>query len=384
MNTISLKKVVGGLWLSLILVTHLAQSEASEFESLLCLETQSDSTIFAKNTDQRFTAGNASKIAALYVIFEMLEQRGISLSEEVEITEPLERIDGENIFLQTGDRITISDLLKAVALISANDALIVLVKHLGFNELSFVTEMNKIANGLGLSNTRFSNMLGTESTNQYTTARDLVNLVKSLLEKFPESLSFFSEKSMTWHGINHYNTNEMVWRDPKSDGLLSANIGDKSLFLITTKTKERRIITAALTIGDRKESARLVQAKINEALENYRLVRFFKALEVVKVISLKNSPKKFLKAGFESDVHLTVPSNMLHEVTTELTTIQPQTAPIESGTVVGKATIRLGKNEIRRVDVVALENAEEQNFLQKGWFTLKLLFSNLLNFFGFR
>jgi len=365
MNTISLKKVVGGLWLSLILVTHLAQSEASEFESLLCLETQSDSTIFAKNTDQRFTAGNASKIAALYVIFEMLEQRGISLSEEVEITEPLERIDGENIFLQTGDRITISDLLKAVALISANDALIVLVKHLGFNELSFVTEMNKIANGLGLSNTRFSNMLGTESTNQHTTARDLVNLVKSLLEKFPESLSFFSEKSMTWHGINHYNTNEMVWRDPKSDGLLSANIGDKSLFLITTKTKERRIITAALTIGDRKESARLVQAKINEALENYRLVRFFKALEVVKVISLKNSPKKFLKAGFESDVHLTVPSNMLHEVTTELTTIQPQTAPIESGTVVGKATIRLGKNEIRRVDVVALENAEEQNFLQK-------------------
>jgi len=384
MNTISLKKVVGGLWLSLILVTHLAQSEASEFESLLCLETQSDSTIFAKNTDQRFTAGNASKIAALYVIFEMLEQRGISLSEEVEITEPLERIDGENIFLQTGDRITISDLLKAVALISANDALIVLVKHLGFNELSFVTEMNKIANGLGLSNTRFSNMLGTESTNQHTTARDLVNLVKSLLEKFPESLSFFSEKSMTWHGINHYNTNEMVWRDPKSDGLLSANIGDKSLFLITTKTKERRIITAALTIGDRKESARLVQAKINEALENYRLVRFFKALEVVKVISLKNSPKKFLKAGFESDVHLTVPSNMLHEVTTELTTIQPQTAPIESGTVVGKATIRLAKNEIRRVDVVALENAEEQNFLQKGWFTLKLLFSNLLNFFGFR
>jgi len=384
MNTISLKKVVGGLWLSLILVTHLAQSEASEFESLLCLETQSDSTIFAKNTDQRFTAGNASKIAALYVIFEMLEQRGISLSEEVEITEPLERIDGENIFLQTGDRITISDLLKAVALISANDALIVLVKHLGFNELSFVTEMNKIANGLGLSNTRFSNMLGTESTNQHTTTRDLVNLVKSLLEKFPESLSFFSEKSMTWHGINHYNTNEMVWRDPKSDGLLSANIGDKSLFLITTKTKERRIITAALTIGDRKESARLVQAKINEALENYRLVRFFKALEVVKVISLKNSPKKFLKAGFESDVHLTVPSNMLHEVTTELTTIQPQTAPIESGTVVGKATIRLAKNEIRRVDVVALENAEEQNFLQKGWFTLKLLFSNLLNFFGFR
>ena len=384
MNTISLKKVVGGLWLSLILVTHLAQSEASEFESLLCLETQSDSTIFTKNTDQRFTAGNASKIAALYVIFDMLEQRGISLSEEVEITEPLERIDGENIFLQTGDRITISDLLKAVALISANDALIVLVKHLGFNELSFVTEMNKIANGLGLSNTRFSNMLGTESTNQHTTARDLVNLVKSLLEKFPESLSFFSEKSMTWHGINHYNTNEMVWRDPKSDGLLSANIGDKSLFLITTKTKERRIITAALTIGDRKESARLVQAKINEALENYRLVRFFKALEVVKVISLKNSPKKFLKAGFESDVHLTVPSNMLHEVTTELTTIQPQTAPIESGTVVGKATIRLAKNEIRRVDVVALENAEEQNFLQKGWFTLKLLFSNLLNFFGFR
>ena len=384
MNTISLKKVVGGLWLSLILVTHLAQSEASEFESLLCLETQSDSTIFAKNTDQRFTAGNASKIAALYVIFEMLEQRGISLSEEVEITEPLERIDGENIFLQTGDRITISDLLKAVALISANDALMVLVKHLGFNELSFVTEMNKIANGLGLSNTRFSNMLGTESTNQHTTARDLVNLVKSLLEKFPESLSFFSEKSMTWHGINHYNTNEMVWRDPKSDGLLSANIGDKSLFLITTKTKKRRIITAALTIGDRKESARLVQAKINEALENYRLVRFFKALEVVKVISLKNSPKKFLKAGFESDVHLTVPSNMLHEVTTELTTIQPQTAPIESGTVVGKATIRLAKNEIRRVDVVALENAEEQNFLQKGWFTLKLLFSNLLNFFGFR
>ena len=384
MNTISLKKVVGGLWLSLILVTHLAQSEASEFESLLCLETQSDSTIFTKNTDQRFTAGNASKIAALYVIFEMLEQRGISLSEEVEITEPLERIDGENIFLQTGDRITISDLLKAVALISANDALIVLVKHLGFNELSFVTEMNKIANGLGLSNTRFSNMLGTESTNQHTTARDLVNLVKSLLEKFPESLSFFSEKSMTWHGINHYNTNEMVWRDPKSDGLLSANIGDKSLFLITTKTKERRIITAALTIGDRKESARLVQAKINEALENYRLVTFFKALEVVKVISLKNSPKKFLKAGFESDVHLTVPSNMLHEVTTELTTIQPQTAPIESGTVVGKATIRLAKNEIRRVDVVALENAEEQNFLQKGWFTLKLLFSNLLNFFGFR
>ena len=384
MNTISLKKVVGGFWLSLILVTHLAQSEASEFESLLCLETQSDSTIFAKNTDQRFTAGNASKIAALYVIFEMLEQRGISLSEEVEITEPLERIDGENIFLQTGDRITISDLLKAVALISANDALIVLVKHLGFNELSFVTEMNKIANGLGLSNTRFSNMLGTESTNQHTTARDLVNLVKSLLEKFPESLSFFSEKSMTWHGINHYNTNEMVWRDPKSDGLLSANIGDKSLFLITTKTKERRIITAALTIGDRKESARLVQAKINEALENYRLVRFFKALEVVKVISVKNSPKKFLKAGFESDVHLTVPSNMLHEVTTELTTIQPQTAPIESGTVVGKATIRLAKNEIRRVDVVALENAEEQNFLQKGWFTLKLLFSNLLNFFGFR
>ncbi|MEL0069280.1 MAG: serine hydrolase, partial [Betaproteobacteria bacterium] len=116
MNTICLKKVVGRLWLSLILVTHLAQSEASEFESLLCLETQSDSTIFAKNTDQRFTAGNASKIAALYVIFEMLEQRGISLSEEVEITEPLERIDGENIFLQTGDRITISDLLKAVAL----------------------------------------------------------------------------------------------------------------------------------------------------------------------------------------------------------------------------------------------------------------------------
>jgi D-alanyl-D-alanine carboxypeptidase (penicillin-binding protein 5/6) len=384
MSAISLKKVVGGLWLLLILVPYLTQSEASEFESLLCLETQSDSTIFAKNVDQRLTVGNASKIAALYVIFEILEQRGISLDEEVQITESLERVDGENIFLKTGDRIAVSDLLTAVALTSANDALMALVKYLGFSELSFIAEMNKMASGLGLRNTRFTNILGTAHADQHTTARDLVNLVKSLLEKFPESLRFFSEKSMTWHGINHYNTNEMVWRDPKFDGLLSVNIGDNHLFLITTKTEKRRIITVALTNSNKNDSLSLLHAKINEALENYTLVRLFKAAEPVKVIPLKSSQKKSLKAGFATDVYLTIPNSMLREVTTELTTVQPQTAPIESGTVVGKATIRLAKNEIRRVDLVALETAEEQNILQKGWFVLKLLFSNLLSFFGLR
>jgi len=169
-------------------------------KSLLLMEADTGEILYERNPDEKLPIASVTKIMTMLLVMEAIDSGKITFDETVTASERAKSMGGSTMFLETGEQLPVHDMLKGIAVASANDGAVAMAEHIAGSEAGFVEMMNLRAAELGMTNTHFVNTNGLDDENHYSTARDVALMSRELL-KHPK--------------IFEYTT---IWMDSLRDG----------------------------------------------------------------------------------------------------------------------------------------------------------------------
>lgn len=188
--------------------------------SSILIDGNTGDEIVSYNADQVRYPASLTKVMTAYIVFDFLKAGKFSLEDLVTITpRAVTNMPNFKLFRKPGATITVDQALRAMIIKSANDAATSLGEFVGGNERVFVGLMNKKARELGLERTQFDNAAGLPSPKQFSTARDLSVLARSILKAHPEYAYFFSTPYLYFHNRKYKNSNSLLGAIEGVDGM---------------------------------------------------------------------------------------------------------------------------------------------------------------------
>lgn len=224
---------------------------AKNATSAIMIESSTGEVIFKKNENEKRPPASMTKMMSMLLIMEALEKGNITLEEEVTTSAYASSMGGSQIFLKVGEKMSINDMLKGIAIGSANDATVALAERIAGTEESFVKLMNDKAVYLGCKNTNFKNATGLDAENHYSTAYDMSLIAKELVKhkKILEYTKTYEDylRKDTSSPFWLVNTNKLVRFYSSVDGLKTGFTKEAGYCLTSTAEKDNmRLITVVM------------------------------------------------------------------------------------------------------------------------------------------
>lgn len=342
---------------------------AENAKSAILIEASTGEILFEKNADERLVPASMTKMMSMLVIIEAIENGDLKWNQEIQVSENASSMGGSQILLETGEKMSVRDLFKGVAIASGNDAVVALAEAVAGTEDAFVQKMNDKAKELGLKNTNFKNPHGLDTANHYSSARDMSLIAKELVkhEKVLEFTSVYEDylRENTDRKIWLVNTNKLVRFYDGVDGLKTGFTEGAGYCLTATAKKDgMRVIAVVMGEADSKMRNQEVSEMLDYAFAQYKLENLLEdgySLGEYKVYNgkdefvtvvpkdgatiLRKKGEKSSKATYEADVY-------------ELK------APLKKGDVVGSLKIKEDGKVIRKVKLTVDKNVKKANYLE--------------------
>ena len=269
------KKILGPfaiLWILLLLPGLSAAGDLRiTVRSAILMDMTTGRVLLAHNADDPLPPASITKVLSLYLADEAIHDGKVRPTDPVKISRKAGRTGGSKMFIQAGSEIPLEELLKGMAVVSANDASVAVAEYIGGNVEGFVEQMNRKAHELGMSRSVFKNPNGLPARGQFTTARDMMILASDYLRRFPESLDLHSQQYYTYHDITQRNRNSLLRHYSNADGLKTGWVVKAGYHIVATaKRGDTRLI--AVVMGAKTPA---IRARETEKLldEGFRMVR---------------------------------------------------------------------------------------------------------------
>jgi len=172
-----------------------ALEDAPISSAYIVIESSTGQVIAENNADERLGLASLTKIMLLLLIAEEINANRLCLTEEVKVSAHASSKTGSVIWLEPGEVMSVEDLVKSVVISSANDATVALAEFIGTTEEKFVALMNQKAYVLGMKNTNFTNAVGYDEPNHYSTARDVAIMSRALMRE--ANYTIFADNMLT-------------------------------------------------------------------------------------------------------------------------------------------------------------------------------------------
>lgn len=328
--------------------------------------------ISEKNSSRTITPGPLTKLMTLYVIFSALESGDIRLNDKIKISKMASNVPGVRMLLSEGDQVKVEDLIKAIAIYGANDAIMALIEEISGEESKFVATMNSKAKSIGLRTSRFDDAIGQAVNNRSTTASDLYQLSAAIITDFPQYYPYFKLQKHEWQSITQYSPNTLLDRDPHNDGLILGAIpGIGLLGSISSDRNGRRILVVLGGVEPDRAFAAEAQNLINHGFEASETIFLFKSNTPLTQVATAQGLDEVISIGSFKDILVTIPRGTKESLKVHVESIQPLIAPIEYGDIVAKLIVRLEERTILTADLIALKEVQQAGILARGWKGLK-------------
>ncbi len=246
-----MKKTIRNLLaIHLIITSVIAIAFAETGFSAFIVDHRSGKPIYEHDVDARRYPASLTKVMTLYIVFEDLSKRKLSLSTKVPFSakaaaQPPSKIGGKE-----GSSITLDTAIKALIVKSANDVALAVAERVSGSEEAFAKRMNATAKRLGMHSTNFVNPHGLFNANQYTTARDMIKLGIAIHNHFPKYYPLFQTPSFDYNGVTFTSHNRVNKDFPGADGIKTGYIR-KSGFNLLTSAKRKNNRVFAVVLGGR-------------------------------------------------------------------------------------------------------------------------------------
>ncbi len=342
--------------------------------AFVLVDALSGQTLAAANEEDRFEPASLTKLMTAYVAFRAMRDGALDAAKMVAVSERAAKAPGTRMFLSPATPVAVGDLLRGLAVQSANDAAVALAEAVAGTEEAFVERMNAQAKRLGMAGTRFVNASGQPAEGHASTARDLAALCLALVRDFPEQSALFALKEFSYNRMSQASRNRLLWTDPSVDGLATGFTEAAGFGLAASARRgERRLV--AVVLGARSDALRAAEGQklLNFGFQAYETRRLYRRGEPVATPVVYKGTRATFPLGFDRDVWLTLPRERFTGIRAVLQTRQPFVAPLAAGQKAGIMKLMRDQVCVAEFPVVALEDVPIAGFLSRGWDTLKLL-----------
>ncbi len=350
-------------------------------KSAILIDQNTGEILYKQNENEKRPMASMTKIMSLLLIMEKIDTGALNYDDEVVISDVASSMGGSQIFLQTGDKYTVNELLKAVAMSSANDAITALAEKTYGSKEAFIEAMNNKAKELKLKNTNFVNVHGLDDENHYSSAYDMAIMAKELLkhEDILKYTSVYEEYLKRPDGSQIWlvNTNKLVRFYDGVDGLKTGYTSTAGYCLTSTAKKNNlRLIGVVMgeeTIEDRSQDTVKL---LNYGFNMYKVNLIKKKGEIIGRIKVEGGKKDYEDIILMEDAtELLKINDKSSNYRFELSTNKIK-APVKKEEVIGKIKIFNEQNKlVNEVGVTVKENVEKANILNFFVKNLKIALS---------
>ena len=342
----------------------------------LLLDVSSGQLIASQAANERFEPASLTKLMTAYIAFTAIKGKQLAPTQAVPVSEKARRAQGSRMFIDPKYQVTVEELLRGMIVQSGNDACIALAEAIAGSEESFAQLMNKEAARLGMKNTHFTNSSGLPDAQHYSSAHDLALLAAALIRDFPEFYArLYSMKEYRYNNITQHNRNRLLWLDPNVDGVKTGYTDNAGYCLIASaRRNQRRLLSVVL--GTTSDSVRAQESLklLNYGFQFYDSVRLYEKSQAVSTLEVWKGSENRLKAGFQTDMFVTLPRGQADKVKAEFVSQQPLVAPISAGQRVGTLRVMVESALLAEYPVVALESVGIAGYFGRTWDTFRLWF----------
>ena len=342
--------------------------------------------IFEKNKDEKLAVASMTKMVAQIIILESIESGKIKWNDIVTASANASGMGGSQIYLTTGEEMTVEDMMKGISMASANDATVAMAEFIAGSEVEFVEMMNKKVKDLGLKNTFFKNCTGLDEEGHYSSAYDMAVIARELLkhEKILEFSSVYEDylREDTDNKFWLVNTNKLVRFYEGADGLKTGHTdAAKYCLAATAKRDDFRLI--AIVLGEDNNGVRNSETMslLDYGFNNYKIEILKTKDDIVKEISLDKATSPKISLVPLNDIAILSKKSADTKKYTYDIKITNNNLPLKIGDEVGKIIVKdSDNNKVKEEVLTVTENVDKLNFLELFGKTLTDMILGNMNF----
>ncbi len=375
-------KRLGSLLLATVLIWSMvpaAAAEAPEYDgkAYILMDAATGTILKAYNEHEALPPASVTKIMTLLLIFEAIDSGQLKWEDTITASDTAAAKGGSQVYLRSGETMSVTDMVKSIAVSSANDCACAMAETIAGSEAAFVEKMNRRAKELGMLDTHFVNCTGLDdhpdAKSHRTSAHDIAIMSRELLMKHPKVKEFTTiwMDSIRDGAFGLSNTNKLVRFYAGCTGLKTGYTSTAG-FCLSASAKRENLELIAVVLGGTSSQNRFTACRqmLDYGFANYAL--YTPELSTPPTVPVRMGQSKEVAAVPKELMPLLVQRAEVSGITLDAT-VQPElSAPVTKGEQIGTLTIQSGEKTLAQIPLVA-----EQDVPRLTWLDL---FQQLLGY----
>lgn len=348
------------------------------------MEVSTGEVLESTNPHVQHQPASLDKLMTLYLTLQAMRTGRLTPDSNVTVSTEAWRIGrvpgSSRMFLNVGDTVTVRQLLEGLMVASGNDAAEALAETVGGSAERFVEEMNATAARLGLHDTHFVTPHGLPAPGEHVSAWDMAVLARQILVEFPEATRYSSPQYESYGGIRQANWNNLVFRDPRVDGLKTGHTEESGYSIVATaRDGDLRLIAVVLGAPTVPRRTALAEGMLTTGFAHYTVVAVPWQTVVPASLRVYGGSLHAVPLQPARPVTVLVPRGSRGEFeVTEQITARPF-APVGRGQQVGTLTLRRNGQVVQSVPLLAASAVERTGLLGRLWGAISYAAASLLH-----
>ena len=354
------------LFVGLLPLSARAEGPQVQAKSAVLMELSTGKILSAQNEHTPLPPASVTKVMTMLLIMEAIDSGKISWEDTVTASETAAAKGGSQVYLKVGETMSVRDMVKAIAVSSANDCACAMAEHLAGSEEAFVTQMNDRAKALGMADTHFINCTGLDDgpdgKNHLTSAYDIALMSRELLVNHPAIKEFTTIWMDTLRegtfGLS--NTNKMVRFYSGCTGL-KTGFTQGAGYCLSASAQREGMELVAVVMGCESSRVRFDACKslLDYGFANFAVI----SPEIPDArVPVTLGKSENIRAVPGEVTPLLIDKGQKNSVTTDITLEESVSAPVAKGQRLGTLTMKAGEQILAQVPLVAEESVEALSF----------------------
>ncbi|MBR4109476.1 MAG: D-alanyl-D-alanine carboxypeptidase [Oscillospiraceae bacterium] len=373
--------VVFGILIGLLPIGAQAAALDVPAKSAALMDVATGTVLHAANEHEALAPASVTKVMTMLLIMEAIDSGRISWTDTVTASEAAAAKGGSQVYLKVGETMTVEDMVKSIAVSSANDCACAMAEHLAGSESAFVEQMNARAKELGMKDTHFVNCTGLDddpaAAEHKTSAYDIALMSRELLKKHPDIKKYTTIWMDTVRNgaFGLSNTNKLVRFYQGATGL-KTGFTSSAGYCLSASAQRDGMELMAVVMGCESSQARFnaCKAMLDYGFSNYAVIQ--PEMTEDAHVPVKLGTEAFVTAQPGQKDAMLIDKAQKSQVTTQIQLEETVTAPVSKGQRIGTMTVKAGEQILKEIPLVAAQSVDR---LSWGQVFLKVLKSLALS-----
>ena len=338
-------------------------------KSALLMDVATGTILYEHNAHEPLAPASVTKVMTMLLIMEAIDSGKIHWDDTVTASEAAAAKGGSQVYLKVGETMTVSDMVKSIAVSSANDCACAMAEHLAGSESAFVELMNGRAKELGMNDTHFVNCTGLddseEAKNHLTSAYDIALMSRQLLKYHPSIKQFTTIWMDTVRdgAFGLSNTNKLIRFYNGATGLKTGFTSGAG-YCLSASAERDGMELIAVVMGCETSQDRFAACKsmLDYGFANFALIT--PQLNDAASVPVTLGAAESVDVIPGEDTALLIDKSQKGMISTDITLDESVAAPVSRGQKLGTLTIKAGEQVLAQIPLVAQEAVPRLTFWQ--------------------